>query len=90
MNACEALQIAQMGLRPGRGRSIDDLTKMALKQLRADRQRQSVTFYIDTTDGYRYAICGTLRDAQLARCKLKRALGLEAEILDACTLIRVA
>lgn len=90
MNACEALQLAQMNLRPGRGRSLDDLTRMALKKLRADRQRQMVTFYIDTEDGYRYAISGTLRDALWARCKLRLALGLNGEILDAFTLIRVA
>lgn len=37
MNACEKMQIAKMNLRPGRGRSMENLTRMALEEMRRKR-----------------------------------------------------
>lgn len=90
MNACEPLQIAQMNLRPGRGRSIEHLTALALQQLRFVRkQTEGLWFSIVSEDGHRRDVCGTFRAALLARCKMRLELGVQCEVLDGQTQIQL-
>ena len=50
MNSCEKMQIANLNLKAGRGRSLETKIKMALQKLRRERRGYSHAFSVEVID----------------------------------------
>ena len=87
MNACEKMQIARLNLRAGRGRSLADQTRIALKQLRRERNTRVAT-YVVMIDGASCACTYSLRQARLWQLRSARN-GCECGVYDSKTGIQI-
>lgn len=77
-----------MILRPGRGRSLEWKTAMALRALRAERKDCGHPYAVESDCGYEKTFA-TLRQARIHQLSLKNLWMEDAIIVDRKTRIRI-
>lgn len=92
MNACEALQIAKLNLRPYRGKSVAHQTRLHLERMRAERKQMHTPFALVDAENRRltYGNCTTLRKAVFEKLRAKLLYGIDMIVCDSRTLIQLA
>lgn len=92
MNSCEKMQIARMNLSASRGRSLETLTQMALRELRKERKAYDHAYVVEgeTCCGYvPYGFFSSLRKARFWQLRTMRLKGLECVVSDSKTGIQI-
>ena len=95
MNSCEKMQIARMNLRPGRGRDLSHLTRLALQTLRQRRQFMPEPYALEdlnripTLYEVKYGTLDTLKKARFHQLRARQLYGLELAVVDSRTRIRL-
>ena len=84
-----------MNLRPGRGRSLEEKIKWALRSLRSERKGRPggycvETYNVDGKETYElYAVCYNLRQARFWQLRAKVLHGKDMEVTDGKTGVRI-